>query len=114
MQRSSSNIPFKFSKNVHHLTSFNKIKYNASSGKEVERFHVVLGLIGFELWHMAPLNLYWENIYSYIMLLVSKLAMPQESLASIHEETLKNLSSETMRPTACSPIYKYCKHCLFG
>ena len=57
----------------------------------MERFHEVLGLIGFELWHIAPLNLCWENGHSYIMLLVSKLAMPQESLASIYEETLKNL-----------------------
>ena len=53
-------------------------------------FHVVLGLIRLELWNIAPIDLYWENtVIPTSMPLVSKLAMPHESLASINGESLK-------------------------
>ena len=44
---SLSHLPFMFSKD-----HFSQIKYNASSGNEGERFSVVFGLIGFDLWHI--------------------------------------------------------------
>ena len=44
---SLSHLPFMFSKD-----HFSQIKYNASSGNEGERFNVVFGLIGFDLWHI--------------------------------------------------------------
>ena len=42
---------------VYQRTIFSQIEYYASSSNEGERFHVVFGLIGLELWHITPINL---------------------------------------------------------
>ena len=56
VQRSPSHLSFMFQKSIS-ADHFSQIKYNASPDKIGERFHLVLGLIGLELRHIASIDL---------------------------------------------------------
>ena len=47
-----SNVRYLIFRSYIQNTIFSQIKYNASSSNEGERFNVVFGLIGFDLWHL--------------------------------------------------------------